>query len=181
MNDRITGSVARRTWGAPFVIAMALASSLAGAAPPAPQPPDLFDFWLGDWQVTWKNADGTTGHAHNHVQRILDGQVIEEQFEAAPDSTPHVLRGHSLSVHEKSTGLWRQAWADNEGSFFAFTASVEGDHRIFATALVPDAEKLKGQRMVFHDISHDGFTWDWEGTVDGGRTWKLLWQLQYRR
>jgi hypothetical protein len=161
--------------------AMALASSLPGAAQPAPQAADLFDFWLGDWQVTWKNADGTTGRARNHVQRILDGQVIEEQFEGVPDGSPHVLRGHSLSVLQKSTGLWRQAWADNEGSYFDFTGSVDGERRVFATSLVADGDKVKGQRMVFHDIARDGFTWDWEGTTDGGKTWKLLWQLHYRR
>ena len=35
--------------------------------------------------------------------------------------------------------------------------------------------------MVFHHITKDAFTWDWEGTTDGGKTWKLLWQLDYRR
>lgn len=165
---------------AALLVSMTLASSMALAAPPSPQPAELFDFWLGDWQVTWKNADGTTGHARNHVQRILDGQVIEEQFEAAPGGAPHVLRGHSLSVLQQSTGVWRQAWADNEGSFFDFTASVDGERRIFATSLVTEGQMAKGQRMVFHDITRDGFTWDWEGTTDGGRSWKLLWQLQYR-
>ena len=32
---------------------------------------------IGDWQVAWKNADGTAGKARNHVGRILDGMVIE--------------------------------------------------------------------------------------------------------
>jgi len=160
--------------------AIALAMQASHAAPAA-QPADLFDFWLGDWSVTWKNADGTTGKAHNHVARILDGQVIEEQFdEDAADPPPH-LRGRSLSVLQKATGLWRQSWSDNQGGFFAFTASVDGDKRIFATDLRTDGAQVKGQRMVFRDIAKDSFTWDWESTTDGGKTWTLNWQLSYKR
>ncbi len=161
----------------------ALLLSLAMQAPRAapPQPADLFDFWIGDWSVTWKNADGSAGKARNRVQRTLDSQVIEEQFEEDPADPAPLLRGHSVSVLQKSTGTWRQAWADNQGGFFALTASVDGDRRIFATDLSADGDKVKGQRMVFRDIAHDAFTWDWEGTTDGGKHWNLLWQLHYRR
>ena len=98
---------------------LALTMQTTSAAPvPAPQPADMFDFWVGDWQVTWKNADGTQGKARNHVSRILDGKVIEEQFEAAPAGSPPLLRGRSLSVRDNA-GQWHQAWADNQGGFFA--------------------------------------------------------------
>ena len=168
----------------PLVPALLLALTLqaASAASAAPQQPaDLFDFWIGDWQVTWKNSDGSVGRARNHVSRILDGRVIEEQFEqvSTAGAAPQ-LKGRSLSVRDAS-GQWRQSWADNQGGFFAFTGSVEGDKRLFSTAFSAVGDEVKAQRMVFHDIAKDGFTWDWEGTTDGGKTWKLLWQLDYRR
>jgi hypothetical protein len=150
------------------------------SAAPAPQPADLFDFWVGDWSVTWKNADGTAGKAHNHVSRILDGNVIEEQFEADPAGPPPLLKGRSLSVRDPQ-GQWHQAWADNQGGFFSLAGSADGNKRLFSTALVPVGDQVKGQRMVFHHITKDAFTWDWEGTTDGGKTWKLLWQLDYKR
>ena len=160
---------------------LALTMQTSHAAPaPAAQPADMFDFWLGDWHVHWKNADGTTGKARNHVSRILDGHVIEEQFEQDPADPAPVLKGRSLSVRDPA-GLWHQAWADNQGGFFALTASADGDRRLFSTALTAVGDQVKGQRMVFRDIARDVFTWDWEGTTDGGKTWKLLWQLNYRR
>ncbi len=160
---------------------LALAMQTTSAAPAsAPQPGDMFDFWVGDWQVSWKNADGSAGKARNHVSRILDGHVIEEQFEQDPADPAPLLKGRSLSVRD-GAGLWRQAWADNQGGFFALTASADGDKRLFSTALTPVGDQVKGQRMVFHHITKDAFTWDWEGTTDGGKTWKLLWQLDYRR
>ena len=160
---------------------LALTMQTTYAAPaPTPQPPDMFDFWVGDWNVTWKNADGTMGKARNHVARILDSRVIEEQFEQdAADPAP-LLKGRSLSVRD-AAGQWHQAWADNQGGFFALTASADGDKRLFSTALTLVGDQVKGQRMVFHHIAKDAFTWDWEGTSDGGKTWKLLWQLDYRR
>ena len=149
-------------------------------AAPAAQPADLFDFWLGDWSVTWAKPDGSVGKARNHVSRILDGNVIEERFEEdAADPAPR-LEGRSLSVRD-TAGLWHQAWADNQGGFFALTGSVDGDRRLFSTALTVVGTEVRVKRMVFHHITADAFTWDWEGSSDGGKTWKLLWRLDYRR
>jgi len=162
-----------------FLLAITMQISPAVAASAA-QPADMFDFWLGDWQVRWTNPDGSPGRARNHVARILDGRVIEEQFEQDPADPAPLLKGHSLSVRDQA-GTWRQAWADNQGGFFALTASADGDKRLFSTALTTVGDEVKGQRMVFHHITKTGFTWDWEGTTDGGKTWKLLWQLDYKR
>jgi hypothetical protein len=35
--------------------------------------------------------------------------------------------------------------------------------------------------MVFYAIERNSFSWDWEGSSDGGRSWALLWRLEYRR
>ena len=149
-------------------------------AAPVGQPADLFDFWLGDWDVAWAKPDGSVGKARNHVSRILDGNVIEEQFEMDAAEAPQQLKGRSLSVRD-AAGLWRQAWADNQGGFFALTGSADGDKRLFSTALTVVGTEVKGQRMVFHHITAKAFTWDWEGTTDGGKSWKLLWRLDYAR
>ena len=160
------------------VFAQAVAPSAAASTPA--QPADLFDFWVGDWNLSWKNADGTIGKGRNRITKILDGAVIEEDFVADPASNPPpLLKGRSLSVQQN--GVWRQAWADNQGGFFALTGQVEGDRRILMTDVVRSADKASAQRMVFHSISANALTWDWEGSVDGGATWKRLWRIEYRR
>ena len=155
--------------------------SLATLAQSA-QPVDLFDFWLGDWRVNWQNADGSSGKARNRISKTLDGRVIEENFEQDASDPPPILRGRSISVLQQATGIWQQAWADNQGGYFSFSASVDGDKRIFATALLPGADNtVRGQRMVFYNIQANSFAWDWEGTRDGGKSWSLLWRLSYTR
>ena len=145
----------------------------------AATPAELFDFWIGDWVVSWKNANSSPGQARNRVSKILDGKVIEEDFAGDPAVTPRLL-GRSLSVMDKA-GVWRQAWADNQGGFFALSGGAEGETRFFTTAFQPVGEQLKGQRMRFYDIRPDSFDWDWEGSSDGGKTWTLIWRLHYRR
>ena len=146
-----------------------------------PQPPDLFDFWVGDWDLSWSNADGSTGRGRNRIGKILDGAVIEENFEELVAAGESALKGRSLTVRDKKTGIWRQSWADHQGGYFTLAAQVDGDRRILTTEVTKTGDKASVQRMVFHSVSADALTWDREGSADGGATWKRLWRIEYRR
>jgi len=37
------------------------------------------------------------------------------------------------------------------------------------------------QRMVWYDIRGDTLEWNWERSDDDGDTWRVLWQIHYRR
>ena len=58
---------------------------------------------------------------------------------------------------------------------------IDGERRILTTEVVKTAEKASVQRMVFHSMSADALVWDWEGSADGGATWKRLWRIDYER
>ena len=138
-----------------------------------------YDFWVGKWNANWENANGTTGSGTNHIFKVLDGTVIEENF-AITEGAQAGFLGKSISVMD-ANNQWHQAWADNQGGYFDFTGKVIGEKKIFKTKLVEKDGKKIIQRMVFYDIKKDSFTWDWEGTQDGGETWKLLWRINYTR
>lgn len=59
------------------------------------------DFWLGDWTVTVDGKQVGT----NHIEKILDGCAVTEDWVAA-DST----HGHSLFYFEPGTRTWKQVW-----------------------------------------------------------------------
>lgn len=136
-----------------------------------------FDFWVGEWELQWDKGDGTTGHGTNTIVKILDGKVIQENF-TDPGTG---FKGMSLSVYNPTTKIWHQAWTDNAGGYFDFIGSVDGTHKIFSTKAVQQNEKTIIQRMVFKDVTHTSFVWDWEKTEDGGKHWKLQWKIQYTR
>ena len=55
-----------------------------------------FDFWLGEWELTWGEDD----HGTNHIKRIMEGAVIHENFESEG------YQGMSVSVFSKEDGHW---------------------------------------------------------------------------
>ena len=141
---------------------------------------NTYDFWLGKWQADWTNADGSTGSGTNHIFKVLDNKVLEENFTITSGNQAG-FKGKSLSVFNPTTKVWHQAWADNQGGYFDFYGSVDGDKKMFSTQPKQQNGKNVQQRMVFYDISHEKFTWDWESTTDGGKTWNLLWRINYTR
>jgi hypothetical protein len=142
-------------------------------------PPEThqFDFWLGDWDLTW--ADGGAGS--NNITRILNGHVIQERFSASPTSpndTP--LHGLSLSMFDPAIGQWRQTWVDNCGNYLTFAgASAEG-RLTLSTERTADGATTT-YRMVFYNISSHSLDWDWERSADRGQSWELLWRIHYQR
>ena len=45
-----------------WLVAVGLSMAAMALTAHAAQPADLFDFWLGDWRVSWHNAE--IGRAH---------------------------------------------------------------------------------------------------------------------
>ncbi len=137
------------------------------------------DFWLGDWELTWPgNSTGDAGHGTNSINRILDGCIVEENFSGG--ESMH-LRGRSVSIFEARAGRWKQTWVDNEGGYLDFSGEFKDGQMVLAREAVrPDGSKVQ-QRMVFKNIGRNEFDWSWERSLDGGKTWEVLWPIHYKR
>jgi len=134
------------------------------------QPESQFDFWLGEWDCTW----GEDGIGTNHVLQIMNDKVIQENF-SAPE-----LKGMSVSVFDPERNLWCQTWVDNSGSYLDFTGGFENGKMILSRDAIVRGEACK-QRMVWYNIEADQFDWNWERSDDGGDTWRVQWQIKYKR
>lgn len=140
-----------------------------GELPPEKQ----LDFWIGAWEVSW--GEGQRGS--NLVQRVLDGQVIQEDF----DGTPAIsFRGHSVSVYSSQHRRWRQTWVDTEGNYWHFLGGWQGDRFVLMADDVDQDRPVKF-RMVFYNIARDALEWVWERSDDDGKTWVVKWQIHYQR
>jgi len=133
-------------------------------------PENQFDFWLGEWDVTW----GEDGKGTNRIEQILGGKIIQENF-TAPD-----LHGISVSVFDPERQVWCQTWVDNNGTYLDFTGKFEDEMMILSRDAVVKGEACK-QRMIWHNIEQSRFDWNWERSDDGGETWRVLWQIKYTR
>ena len=100
--------------------------------------------------------------------------MVSEHFQGAG------LHGRSWSVWVPALGVWKQTWVDASGGYLDLTGGWEGDRMVLSRE-VPESPKATHQRMVFREITADSFTWDWEGSSDGGETWVLRWQIHYTR
>jgi len=158
---------------------IAMAASVHAQAPAAPcEGPEAhqLDFWLGEWQLAYRE-DGKPATSRNRITKILDGCVILEEFDGAP-GTP--LQGRSVSMYDRASGRWKQTWVDNSGAYLDFTGGVEDWRMVFAREAQRDGKRFR-QRMVFEDVKRDSLRWLWQRSDDDGLTWKTLWEIAYRR
>lgn len=138
-----------------------------------------YDFWVGEWDLTWADQDGNEGKGINRIEKTLDGTVIQEHFEAVSGQLAG-YKGTSISVYNPNTG-WHQAWADNNGGYLSMSGMTDGNKRIFQTGERKTPNGTIISRMVFYDIHEDQFTWDWEYSADKGENWTINWRIYYTR
>jgi hypothetical protein len=154
----------------------------APSAPPAPcTAPELhqFDFWVGEWDLTWP-AQGQTpaGTGTNRIEKILGDCVIQENFAAAG---PQALIGQSVSTYSVREKAWRQTWVDNQGEYISLSGGFkDGEMSLTQRGVGPNGTPRLA-RMTYLNIKPDSFDWHWESSFDGGKTWKLNWNVHYQR
>ncbi len=142
-----------------------------------------FDFWLGEWDLTWPGEQsglpaGQLGRGTNTITAILDSAVIQENF---VDLASNSLRGMSVSVYNQRLGKWQQTWVDNQSSYLDFTGEFKDGKMILSRQAAAKDGRTIIQRMLWHNIAKDQLDWNWEASEDGGKTWKVNWQIHYTR
>jgi len=146
--------------------------------PPKPQTAQQdgarqFDFWLGEWDCSWGDAQGGT----NSVYLDLGDAVVVESFDARPTMD---YQGMSFSVYDRSSACWKQTWVDTDANYLDFV----GGYAEGVMDLRREAELDGGTatfRMRWFEIERDSLSWAYERSDDGGDTWAPLWEIGYRR
>lgn len=142
------------------------------SSPSIPPETSQFDFWVGDWDASWQEGQ----HAVNHISKRWD-RVLVEEFNGAPASP---LEGHSVSVYMPGEKLWKQTWVDNQGAYLDFTGGFADGKMTLSRSFQKDGKTIR-QRMVWYDITPDAFKWNWERSLDDGKTWEAQWKINYTR
>ena len=160
---------------APCATAQASQTALPCSAPEFRQ----FDFWVGDWDLTWPGQKpNEVQHGRNTISKKLANCVIEEQFDGSKDAQ---LRGMSVSVYNARLKQWQQTWVDDQGGYMDFAGELRGGELVLSRhTRNPKGEDI-AQRMVFKNIAADSLDWSWEQSKDDGKTWTVVWPIHYVR
>lgn len=137
-----------------------------------------FDFWIGTWDLEWTDSEGKKQKGTNIINKILGGCVIEENFNGG--GSPEYL-GKSHSIFDAKSGMWKQTWVDSGGDYLDFVGEFkDGKMMLWREFTGKEGKKVK-QRMIFSNIRKDSLEWNWESSLDDGKTWKTNWKINYQR
>lgn len=131
------------------------------------------DFWIGDWDVF--DVDNPAKQvARVHVDRILDGCVLREDYQ---DTEGH--KGQSFSIYDASRKSWHQSWVTNRGQVLQLDGGLQGgDMSLSAIELTADG-KEKQIRGVWKPVA-EGVRETAVTSVDGGKKWEPWFELMFR-
>jgi hypothetical protein len=132
-----------------------------------------FDFWLGEWKVSW---DG--GHGRNVITKSHAGRVVEEHFDGRPGVE---LLGMSVNVFDEHRARWLQTWVDDAGNYFHLEGGLEDGAMVLLCDRHNAEQREAVYRMRFFDIEADSLAWTWEKSLDGGEAFEVMWRLDYER
>ncbi len=132
-----------------------------------------FDFWVGDWDAfDVDNPDKVV--ARNHVDRILDGCVLLEDYQGANGS-----HGQSFTIYDASRKVWHQTWVTNRGQLLTIEGKMQAGEMVLSGADLTADGKERHVRGVWKPVN--GVVRETAVTsTDGGKTWEPWFDLWFR-
>jgi hypothetical protein len=165
----------------------AAAAARAQAPTPTPTPipkPCLndpkyreLDFWLGEWDVHPNGAPQRRAGS-NVITKAFDGCVVLENWTGA-----NGLTGSSFNIYDVSRGRWYQTWVDSGGELHEYSGGLENGVMVYFADLAPPPGQTGRvrTRLRFFKEGPDKVRQLSEQTLDGGKTWRVNYDLIYTR
>jgi hypothetical protein len=151
------------------------AASATESAPPGCADPQArqFDFWIGQWRVT---ENGKLA-GHNHIERVLDGCALVENWSSAQGGS-----GKSLNFFDRSDGLWHQTWIDRGGgALFLSGRFADGSMRMEGERPGSDQQPPTRHRITWTSLPDGSVRQVWESTPVGKEAWNTQFDGLYVR
>ena len=131
-----------------------------------------FDFWLGDWDAL--DAGKSAILARTHVDPILDGCVLREEYESVAG-----LKGQSFTLYDASRKIWHQSWVTNRGRLLVIEGKLEAGEMILAGADLTVDGKERRVRGIWKPMN-GGVRETAVTSTDAGSTWQPWFDIIFR-
>jgi hypothetical protein len=138
------------------------------------------DFWIGEWEAFGVKG-GKAGDSKISV--ILDSCVLLEEWTSASQQQGLTYTGKSFNAFNTASKQWQQTWVDNTGNTTEFLRGEGSNGKIiyYADKVTGAGEKTFMRRLTFTKLSDDKVRQLGERSDDGGKTWAVEYDLEYRR
>jgi len=154
------------------VAAQVQPNGLACAAPEFSQ----FDFWIGDWDVTGALKGVPAGTSH--ISKEMGGCVIWENWTSKGSG----YFGKSYNTYNVNLHRWEQYWVDNGAGSMFFHGQLKDGVMDYWTDDIPQPDgKMMRRHLQFFNLSPDRVRQFSQQSFDGGKTWKVEYDLIYTR
>jgi len=136
-----------------------------------------FDFWVGDWDVVGTQSKKPAGTSH--IEPAIGNCVIWENWTSLGNSG---YTGKSYNAYNPNLKRWEQFWVDNAGDTIFFYGNLKDGVMDFYTDEIPQADGTRLKRhLQFFNLGSDTVRQFSQGSTDGGKTWKIEYDLTYTR
>jgi hypothetical protein len=132
-----------------------------------------FDFWAGDWDAFDVDNPGTPA-AHAHVDPILDGCVLREDYQGTNGS-----HGESFTIYDATRKVWHQSWVTNRGALLTIEGKMENGEMVLSGVDRTSDGKERHVRGTWKPVP-DGVSEVAVRSIDGGKTWKPRFDMMFR-
>ena len=141
-------------------------------------PPEMaqFSFLVGEFDCSWKSKIDSEGNYATGSGGKWIGKYTLNGYAFEDDWISGSLIGTTWRTYDRVNKRWICKWlqsgTDNPIGFTRdyFYARYE-DNKILIDAEGKDTRGEYKDRIMFYDISDDGFKWKIERSYDGGETW----------
>jgi len=164
----------------PFLLILLLSQTLLAQKPCSLPVFRQFDFWLGNWEAFATNEKKA---GDSKISILLDSCVILEEWTSASSQQGLTYSGKSFNMYNVATKQWQQTWVDNTGNTTEFLRGTGSDGKIvyYADKVADPKGKSFMRRLTFTKLSNDKVRQLGERSDDDGKTWKVEYDLEYRR
>ena len=132
-----------------------------------------FDYWLGNWSVSYGGPPAGT----SKVELALDRCMIVESWDGARSHSGRTIFAYSSDDHS-----WYGMFTDNEGRVHIFSEGkvANGVAEFRGTSRGPNGETVLNRVKIVR-ASADKVEQTWEKSLDNGGTWNMAYRGAYTR
>lgn len=134
-----------------------------------------FDFWLGEWNVA--TADGKLV-GRDHIEKDYGACVLQEHWTSVDGGT-----GGSMTIYDMSRKVWHQTWVDSTGTLVVLEGGLKDGAMVMSGEMTENGKRAL-DRMSWTPLQSGAsgkIRQLWETSLDGGKTWKTIFDVYYSK